>query len=427
MKFIHAADIHLDSPLRNLTRYEGAPVDTIRSASRRAFENLVELALTEKVDFLLLAGDLFDGDWTDYNSGLFFHRHMVKLREAGIPVISISGNHDAQGRMTRSLDLTGLVHELPTDRAATLTPAQLGIEHAVAIHGRGFANPVVNENVVLEYPEPIPGHFNIGLLHTSLTGDGGEHARYAPCSPTDLINKQYDYWALGHVHTREEVSKSPWIVFPGNLQGRHIREEGAKGCYVVTVDQKQQATVEFRELDVFRWYHCRADVTGVDTPADALDAFAAEAERLVKLAEGRPLAMRVTLSGACEAHRELAGDRERYINELRARATALGSSRLWLEKIRFDTRMPIDAEALFADDGPLSELRAVIDQLQADDPFLLELSREATVIEARLPSDMRQADSPEAVRLSDPKVLRELLGEVESLLIDRLSQVKQEG
>jgi DNA repair exonuclease SbcCD nuclease subunit len=98
MKFIHAADIHLDSPLVGLRFYEGAPVDEIRGATRRAFQNLIELAITEKVDFILIAGDLYDGDWKDYNTGLFFLKEMAKLRDHGIRVFMISGNHDATSR-----------------------------------------------------------------------------------------------------------------------------------------------------------------------------------------------------------------------------------------------------------------------------------------------------------------------------------------
>ena len=103
MKFIHAAYVHLDSPLRGLERYEGAPVDEIRGATRRALENLFELAIDREVDFVLIAGDLYDGDWKDHNTGLFFVKQAARLHEASIPIYMISGNHDAANRMTRSL------------------------------------------------------------------------------------------------------------------------------------------------------------------------------------------------------------------------------------------------------------------------------------------------------------------------------------
>ena len=118
-KFIHAADIHLDSPLRGLDKYEGAPVESIRGATRRAFANLVSLSISEHVDFVILAGDIYDGDWKDYNTGLFFVKELSRLEEAGIPVVLLYGNHDAQSRITKSLTLPENTRPylLPSERA----------------------------------------------------------------------------------------------------------------------------------------------------------------------------------------------------------------------------------------------------------------------------------------------------------------------
>ena len=101
-KFLHAADLHLDSPLKRLARYEGAPVDELRSAPRAALRNLVSLAIEEKVDFVLIAGDLYDGDWKDYNTGLFLNQRLKELQSASIPVYLVKGNHDAESRISPS-------------------------------------------------------------------------------------------------------------------------------------------------------------------------------------------------------------------------------------------------------------------------------------------------------------------------------------
>ncbi|MCB1796433.1 MAG: DNA repair exonuclease, partial [Candidatus Competibacteraceae bacterium] len=105
MRFLHAADLHLDSPLRGLDRYEGAPVDEVRGATRRAFENLIAVARRERVDLVVIAGDLYDGDWPDYNTGLFFIKGVAQLAEEGIPVAIVRGNHDAASRLTKALRL----------------------------------------------------------------------------------------------------------------------------------------------------------------------------------------------------------------------------------------------------------------------------------------------------------------------------------
>jgi DNA repair exonuclease SbcCD nuclease subunit len=254
MKFVHAADLHLDSPLRGLQRYEGAPVDRMRGATRRALENLIALCLEEEVRLLLLAGDLFDGNWKDYSTGLFFAKQMSRLRQAGIPVVLIRGNHDAASQITRSLQLPDNVVELATRRPETRVFEELGI----AVHGQGFATRAVSEDLALRYPAAVAGLVNVGLLHTCATGREG-HDPYAPCAVETLIAKGYDYWALGHVHRREVLAQDPWIVFAGNLQGRHVKEAGAKGATLVTLAGGRITDVVHRPLDVVRWVICDVD------------------------------------------------------------------------------------------------------------------------------------------------------------------------
>lgn len=169
IRFIHTADIHLDSPLKGLERYDGAPVDEIRGATRQAFENLVELAIDREVDFVLIAGDLYDGDWKDHNTGLFFVGQMNRLREVGIPVVMISGNHDAANKMTRSLRLPDNLERLGHTRPTASKLDRLA-ELGVAIHGQSFEKPAQFDNLAQGYPHKQSGMLNIGLLHTSLDG-----------------------------------------------------------------------------------------------------------------------------------------------------------------------------------------------------------------------------------------------------------------
>ena len=248
IKFIHSADIHLDSPLHRLEVYDGAPVDRIRQASRRALENLVDLALGEAVDFVLIAGDLFDGTWKDYNTGLYFVSQVRRLTATGIEVFIIAGNHDAAGQMTRSLPYPEKVHLFSHRKAETRTLDSL----KVAIHGQSFGTAAVTGNLAAGYPEPVPGYVNIGLLHTSLTGREG-HETYAPCTLADLENRGYDYWALGHIHQFEIVAEAPMVVFSGCIQGRHVKEAGAKGCVRVSLEAGSAPEVVHHALDVIRW------------------------------------------------------------------------------------------------------------------------------------------------------------------------------
>ena len=295
-QFIHSADIHLDSPMHMLDKYEGAPVDEIRGATRRALENLVDLAIGRRVDFVLICGDLYDGDWRDYNTGLFFISQMARLREAGIPVFIIAGNHDAANRMTKTLRLPDGIHFLKAGEPSTIV-----LEHSgVAVHGQSFVSQAVHHDLSEKYPAAVDGLFNIGMLHTCANGRPG-HDPYAPCTISGLSLKNYDYWALGHVHGRETLSEAPFIVFPGNIQGRHIRETGPKGCMVVSVDENGRVRPDFRALDVVRWEKCDVDGSGADSESVLLDRIMEEVVRVSGTTD-LPLIVRLRIGGSCPVH-----------------------------------------------------------------------------------------------------------------------------
>jgi DNA repair exonuclease SbcCD nuclease subunit len=356
-RFLHAADLHLDSPLRGLEADPAAPAETIRGATRRALGGLVDLAIQENVDFVLIAGDIYDGDWPDFGTGLFFANQTRRLEQAGIPVFAIRGNHDAANRMTRSLRMPH-VTVFDHARAHTHRLDRIG----VAVHGQSFADQAVTVDLSRAYPPPVPSLFNIGMLHTSAEGYAA-HARYAPCEVGRLKSFGYDYWALGHVHERQVLSEDPWIVFPGNLQGRHVNEPGAKGASLVTVTDGRVRSVEHRVLDVLRWANIDVPLDGAADEADALARVQAALEAALRDAGSRPLAARVTLTGRTAAHAALAGDGLR--DKVRNEAMGLsGEHRLWLEAVRLRTRAPAEP----ARSDAMGRLLAEIDALAAHPP-----------------------------------------------------------
>lgn len=417
-RFLHAADIHLDSPLRGLEQYEGAPVDEIRTATRRALVNLVDLALQREVDFVVIAGDLYDGDWKDHNTGLFFVSQISRLREASIPVVMISGNHDAANRMTKALQLPDHVELLSHRKASTARSKQLG-ELGVAIHGRSFARSAETDNMVRDYPSRIDGMFNIGLLHTSLTGAEG-HEPYAPCSIDELRQKQYDYWALGHVHTREVKCEDPPIVFCGNVQGRHIRETGAKGCYLVSVDQRGGVEWEFQPLDVFRWDLCQVAADDADRPEQVLDRFKTALADRMAMHDGLPLAVRVVVTGRTHAHAQLAADPLNWSNQIRAAAIEQAGGRVWIEKVKLRTSTVRDLAPEAMADGPVGELLRYMTELRGDDRQLAELAEVLGDLRRKLPDDLLRGE--ETLDFNDPECLRQWLDEVQPLVTSRLME-----
>jgi DNA repair exonuclease SbcCD nuclease subunit len=413
-KFIHAADIHLDSPLRGLERYAGAP-EHIRNATRQAFDNLIELAIEEEVDFVLIAGDVYDGDWRDYNTGLYFATRMNHLREAGIKVFIVRGNHDAANHMTRALSLPDNVHVFSHEKPETVLLSELG----VAIHGQSFAARAVTDNIARAYPDPERGFLNIGLLHTALEGREG-HEPYAPCSVMELTFKGYDYWALGHVHRREMVNEgSPWIVYPGNLQARHINEEGAKGCTLVTYENGKITGLEERHLDVLRWSRCIVDCTNAHTPEDILELIRELIPQEIDGADGRPVVFRFELTGASKAHPQLVADEQKWLNEIRLAVLDAAGGSGWLEKVKFRTSMPTEAESLVPEHLPRGFLIRYFAELEADAELMQQLQDEFRELKSRLPGDLF-ADHAE-LDLDNPPALQEILTEAKYLAESKLA------
>jgi len=412
-KFIHAADIHLDSPLHRLDVYEGAPVEELRRATRKAFENLIALALQEKVAFVVIAGDLYDGDWKDYNTGLYFVSLVSRLAEADIPVYVVAGNHDAASKITKSLRLPEGVILFGSEAPQTVTLEAAG----VAIHGQSFSNPAVKRNLARNYPGALAGCFNVGLLHTCVTGREG-HEPYAPCTLDDLRSKGYDYWALGHVHQREILLDQPLTLFSGNIQGRHIGETGARGCMLVTVDERGRAEATFMALDVVRWFRVEVDAAGMESAYDVVNVTTERIEELLVQNEELPLVARVEVRGDCPAHEQLGSEPERWANEIRSAALERGGGRVWIEKLKIRTGLPFDPRNLEAAGGPITELLNYLDEIKSDPALLESLGGVLDDLEKKLPKELREGE--EALYRDRRAWLIDILGQVQPMLIGRL-------
>jgi len=412
-RFLHAADVHLDSPLRGLERYETAPVEVIRGACRRAFENLVDLAIEQRVSFLLLAGDLYDGDWKDFNTGIFVNRQVGRLGDHGISVFAVAGNHDAANRITKSLNPPSNMTILSTRAPQTIRLD----DPPVAIHGQGFASQHVSENLASGFPAAEPGLFNIGILHTSLDGREG-HADYAPCTVDDLRARGYQYWALGHVHRQEVVSKDPWIVFPGCVQGRHARELGGKGCTLVEVEDGSVNAVDQHDLDVLRWALCQVDL---DDAADLTEVFDRARKAITHeqtAGEGRPVAMRVRLEGACPVADDLAAYPDRIEQQVKALAAEVAGDDLWIEKVELAVSGKLDLGNALAGDTALGELLRGIHELP-DGVTAMEWMMEVIAeLRQKLPAEAIGVEK--GLDLDNPDVISRIVIEAKQLLIGRL-------
>lgn len=418
VKIVHASDLHLDSPLTGLERYEGAPVEAIRGATRRAFENLVTLCLEEKAAILLIAGDVYDGDWKDYSTGLFFAAALGRLRETGTRVVVVRGNHDAASQITKNLGLPSHVTELAKDRPQTVRFEDLGL----AVHGQSFRDRSVKEDLASRYPEPLEGFLNIGLLHTSLTGREG-HDDYAPSTPATLKSRGYQYWALGHVHRREVVSDDPFIVYSGNLQGRNARETGPKGATVLEVRDGTVVGIEHRALDVVRWVACNVPADRAESADDVVDLARAEMSRHVEQADGRTLAARVVVRGTTRAHVEIARDPEKWQREIQAAATDVADE-LWVERVDFALGAPVDAAALAGRDDAIGQVARAVFALRDGEADPGALAAHFADLRTKLPPEVREG--LDAVRFDDAAFWADALDDVEHLLLPALAALGTE-
>lgn len=410
--FLHVADIHLDSPLHGLSRYEGAPVEEIRGATRQALENLVEYVLQNEIPLVVLAGDVYDADCPDFQTLLHFARQMSRLGKHGVQVVMIRGNHDADNPMTSALRLPDNVTVLPAAKPGTWRSATL----PVAVHGQSYAQREVLENLAASYPRPEPDLFNIGLLHTALAGRPG-HAQYAPCSLTDLVAAGYQYWALGHMHDYEEICREPHVVYSGCIQGRHVREPGAKGC--VRVDVRDDGTVhtEHVVLDVLRWVDLRVDLSQAASMDDLRIAVIEALEHELTVHEARLAAVRLHLHGRCALHGHIVRNPEQVVAQIRLSAMDVSRQRVWVEKVLLDTAPALDLAEIAGGDTPQAALLSTLQAMEADAASLKDFTPKLREVQAKVgPCNITLPD------LDDLHVRTDLIREVQNLLIPLLIQ-----
>jgi DNA repair protein SbcD/Mre11 len=377
-RFLHAADLHIDSPLTGLTKKSQQLARRIGDASRDAFDNLIATAIDEECRFVLFAGDIFDGHWRDYRTGLFFIDRMRRLRAKGIGVYMILGNHDAENRFVSRLELVDNVHLFPREQAGQSRIDDLD----VVIHGRSFPQRAVTENLAAAYGKPVPGAFNIGLLHTACGGRDG-HEPYAPCTLDQLVSHGYDYWALGHIHQREVLHEHPHVVFPGNLQGRHARETGAKGASLVTVQDRKVSALSHCALDTVRWLHEAIDVSQANDLNAVLDAARRCIAACLEDAAGRSLVIRISLTGHTALHAELTSRRHAIREELETMAAGMADD-IIIEKLEVATQAPAREAAV--DPSLAGKVAQAVMALGSDSWMASTLEARLKEISAKLPA-----------------------------------------
>lgn len=399
-RFVHTADIHLDSPLKSLALRNPDLAGLIGNATRRAFVRTVELCLEEQVQALLIAGDLYDGDQTSMKTARFLSEQMRRLSQAGISVFIVRGNHDALSKITRELTPQESV-KVFDGRAECI---ELGGDIPVAIHGLSFAKPHAPESLVGKYKPAVSGAYNIGIMHTSLSSTVG-HDLYAPCSVTDLQSTGFNYWALGHIHKRSIVEGKTSIVMSGNPQGRDINEDGVKSVTLVTVREDRTTVIEERPTAIAQFERIDIDASSVESWTELIKEASSLLDDKRRQVSAEHLVARVNIKGCTP----LAWRIWRDLDLLRTELESNSPDRCWIEKMDVSSS-PLSEQIVGSSSDqadPLLELRDLIhsDVLNSEG-FTTKLTEIADELRGHLPHECR--DSLGTDEISAQSILTQL-------------------
>ena len=379
--------MHLDSPLRSLALRDAELAELIGTATRRAFIRIVDLCLAEKVDALLLSGDLYDGDQKSMKTARLVAEQAGRLHAAGIRLFVIRGNHDALSKIVQELTLPDSVKTF-SGRAEAISLDCVAGGLTIAVHGISFAEHQAPESLLPKFRPPVESAINIGLLHTSLGGVPG-HDVYAPCSEADLQAAGFDYWALGHIHKRAVVEGRSRIVMPGMPQGRDINESGPKSVSLVTVADDRTITVEERVTSLAQFERVAVDLAGVEDWRGALDRIETALADARAEAASEHLVVRLRLEGATPLAWRLRRDHDLLREEVGLRAGAVG--RTWIDKLLLECAAPappLGAAVSAAD--PVAELARLIGaEVLASPSFLTEADAIADELIRQLPAECK--------------------------------------
>ena len=410
-KFIHCSDLHIDSPFKGFSSVEHPLAEILRKSTYQAFQNIVELALKEEVEAVLIAGDIYDGSDKSLEAQLKFRRGLQKLSDAGIYTFIVHGNHDPLDSWSASLEWPERVHVFPGDRVECLPIENNGMVKAY-IHGISYPKREVRENLAQKFSRNNDDGFAVGLLHSNVGNQSG-HEDYAPCSIDDLIAGGMDYWALGHIHRFQVLRESnPAIVYSGNTQARHMREAGEKGCCLVTLDKNADPLIQFISTDTIRYVHGEVDLSGTISLDEVIHAVRSKCEYFADQVKQKEMFLNLSLKGRTQIHSEL--QRGDAIKELQGEIRTYFQGRtpsIWVD-IKLNTAGIYNIKSLREGKDFISDLIVLFENMEKEESFL----------------DLKQALKPVFETwqgkkyfndLSD-KEIKNILSEAKSLCLDKL-------
>lgn len=414
LSFVHTADLHLDSPFKGISGIDPDLGEKLAKATFQAYEAVIELCMDEEVDFLLIAGDVYDSADKSLYAQVRFIEGLKKLETAGIQVYICHGNHDPLDGWSASLKWPGNVHIMSGDGAEVVEFKKEG-KTAALVAGMSYPTRHITKNLVKDFPkkeEHWP--FTIGLLHCSV-GTYPEHDPYAPCTLQDLREPGYDYWALGHIHTPSVVCKeAPVVIYPGNPQGRHPGETGARGCYLVNVSSGGAISTKFVETDSVRWHIREISIEGLEKEGELVESLQSQLDEIRENSRGRSAICRLILSGRGPLHRTLKEEvsledllRTLREDEIQSRQF------VWVERIENETLFPIERELLLKREDFVGDLVKIVEGLKTDEEALGEFHEVLSPL-------FKPGSGGKHICKIDDEEMKSLLQCAENILLDAL-------
>jgi exonuclease SbcD len=280
--FLHVADLHLDSPYVGLKHLPESLLNRVQESTFVSLQRIIDLAIKEKVDFIIIAGDLFDSEQRSLRAQIRLRDQLLRLKREEIQAFIIHGNHDPLKGNWVQLDWPTNVH-FYADKIEVKPYIKEG-KHIANLYGFSYLDKAVTENMAIQYEKGPEDGYHIAILHGTLSSNK-DHNPYAPFLLTDLKDKGFDYWALGHIHQKQILQSEPPIIYPGNIQGRHRKETGEKGCYFVKMNEIGKSYSFVETCDIL-WQHLQISASDINTIDELIYTCKTEIEQLRRDQQG---------------------------------------------------------------------------------------------------------------------------------------------
>jgi len=416
VRFIHTADLHLDTPFKGLSSWNSDLAGKLKDATFKSFKKIVDLCLNEKVDFLIISGDIFESDNKSVTAQLKFVYELKRLSDSGIPVYFVCGNHDPLSSWIDITELPENVFRFGSSKVENHT-FKKGNKPIADIYGISYRDKIINNNLALKYKlKNNPAPHSVAVLHGTV-GVAGPHENYAPFKVKDVQNMGFDYWALGHIHKSRIVSKSnPAIVYPGNPQGRDFGETGAKGCYLVEIDINNKVNLKFVPVQLIRFEEIEVSLVEEDKIYDLADKIEKAKNNIEDYADNVNYIFRINLTGktALHSHLNKPGETEQLMEHFNESQLTM-TNFTWIDRIELNTRPVVDIGQVKKGNDFTAEILKTFNKYEKDLRELKELIKYAEeFISPGIKNEIAELPEQEQKEILEKakwKVIDQLIGE----------------